>query len=121
MEHRQHNFRGAGGWGLEAVASKRGCSVPQFFIRARDGRIHHIDDGAEYPSAEAALKLGVRGAAAIALDELAAGKQSAAVEVSIELKDGTCILCSVVSLSVSSLTTEYAQGLDSVDEIAAND
>lgn len=72
-----------------------------FFTQLRDSEYYARDDGAEHDSAEAALAAGVHSAMRIATDEIATGCRSAAIEVTIERNDGTCLLNSVVAISVS--------------------
>ena len=76
------------------------------FIHARDGKFNSCDEGAEYDRPEIALAIGIRGAVAIATDEIFEGERSAAVEISVEREDGTQLLRSVIALSVSVLTPE---------------
>ena len=77
--------------------------MPILFIRAVDSQFHFFDEGAEYHQPEAALASGVQSAMALAADEIAAGAQNAAIEISVEREDGTRILRSVVAVSVSTL------------------
>ena len=77
--------------------------MPFFIVRATDSQLQASDDGAEYPRPEAALASGVASAIALAAEEIAAGAQNVAVEVSVEGEDGTKVLRSVVAVSVSSL------------------
>ena len=79
--------------------------MPLLFIHARNSKFCSCDDGAEYDHPEAALASGVQSAITIIGDEINRGERNAAVEISIELEDGTCVLSSVVVLSVSPLIT----------------
>lgn len=75
--------------------------MPLFFIHARNAQFQSQDEGAEYDHPQAALASGILGAMALITDEVNQGERSAAVEVSIQQKDGTEVLCSVVAVSVS--------------------
>ena len=77
--------------------------MPRLFIHATNSKFHSVDEGADYNLPEAALALGIQGAVTILFDELEQGERNAAVEVRIETEDGTPVLRSVVSISVSSL------------------
>ena len=77
--------------------------MPLLFIHARNSEFSSCDEGAEYDHPEAALASGVRSAITIVADEVNRGGLSAAVEISIELEDGTQLLSSVVAVSVSPL------------------
>ena len=74
-----------------------------FFIRARNSKFCSRDEGAEYDRPEAALTSGVQSAITLMADEINQGEQSASVEISVEQEDGTQVLCSVVTISVSAL------------------
>ena len=76
------------------------------FIHARNSQFHSCDEGAEYDRPETALALAVQSAMALITDEVGRGERSAAVEVSIEGKDGKQLLRSVVAVSVSPLLPE---------------
>jgi hypothetical protein len=77
--------------------------MPKLFTHAINSEFRSRDDGNEYDLPEDALKPAIHSAATLALDEILKGKTNAAVEVRIERADGTAVLRSVVSLSVSSL------------------
>ncbi len=72
-----------------------------YFIQLRNSAYRARDDGAEHDSAEAALAAGVHSAMRMATDEIDTGRSSSAIEVTIELSDGTRVLNSVVAVSVS--------------------
>ena len=86
--------------------------MPLLFIHACDSGYHARDEGAEYDTSDAALAMGVKSAVAMATEEIGRGSSSAAVEVSVEQEDGTCLLRSVVAVSVSSLMTVEANSRD---------
>ena len=71
------------------------------FIRAINSEFDSRDNGAEYEMPETALAAGVQSALLIAVDEMQRGRPSTAVEVCIELEDGTAVLRSIVAMSVS--------------------
>ena len=75
----------------------------QLFIHATNSTFFSCDNGAQYERPEDALASGVRSAVALLTDEINQGQQSAAVEISIRLEDGTQMLRSVVSVSVARL------------------
>ena len=77
--------------------------MPLLFIHATNADFRSRDDGTEYDGPEAALAIGVQSAVLMAADEIAQGRPSSAIEVSIEREDGSSILRSVVSISVSPL------------------
>jgi hypothetical protein len=77
--------------------------MPKFYIHAINSEFRSRDEGREYNQPENALIEAVRSAAALAVDEIHKGKMNAAVEVRIEQADGTPLLRSVVSMSVSTL------------------
>ena len=74
-----------------------------FFTQLRNSEYYARDDGSEHDSAEAALAAGVHSAMRMATDEVADGRCSAAIEITIEQNDGTRLLSSVVAISVSSM------------------
>ena len=92
--------------------------MPLFFIHARNSEFRARDNGAEFDTPEAALAMGVKSAIAMAADEIGHGHRSAAVEVNVEQEDGTCLLSSVVAISVSPLIVAE-QGSD--EQLLAND
>ena len=73
------------------------------FIHATNSRFFSCDEGAKYDRPADALAAGVRGAVALLAEEINQGERSAAIEISIQLEDGTQLLRSVVSVCVSSL------------------
>lgn len=73
------------------------------FIHATNTEFRSCDEGAEYEKPADALAVGIRGAVAMLAGELEQGRRSAAIEISVERADGTPMLRSVVSLSVSPL------------------
>ena len=73
------------------------------FIHATNSEFRASDEGAEYEKPADALAVGVRGAVAMLAAEIEQGRRSAAIEISVALTDGTPMLRSVVSLSVSPL------------------
>lgn len=77
--------------------------MPKLYIHAIDSEFHSRDTGNEYDLPEDALPAAVRSAAALAVDEIQKGKTNAAIEVRIEQADGTPLLRSVLSMSVSAL------------------
>ena len=77
--------------------------MPLLFIHLRNSDYCARDEGGEFGSPEAALAAGVQGALGIAADEIGRGSESAAVLVNVEQEDGTRLLTSVVSVSVSPL------------------
>ena len=77
--------------------------MPLLFIHAMNAEFDARDEGTDYDRPEAALECAVRGALALATDEIVRGERSVAVEVSIEREDGTSVLRSVVNVSVSPL------------------
>ena len=92
--------------------------MPRLFIHVRNSAYRSRDEGGEYVTAEAALAAGVRSATTIAADEIGRGQRSTAIEVNIEEADGTCLLTSVVAISVSPLMVA-AQRSD--EPLPAND
>ncbi|MGI4797931.1 MAG: DUF6894 family protein [Janthinobacterium lividum] len=78
------------------------------FIHATDSTFHSRDEGAEYERAEDALAFGVGSAIALIAEEINRGKNSAAVEISVRLEDGTSVLRSVVSVSVARLFPNFS-------------
>lgn len=77
--------------------------MPLLFIHITDSEFFSYDEGVEYDQPADALAAGVRGAVALLADEINQGDCSAAIEISVQLKDGTQLLRSVVSVSVSPL------------------
>ncbi|MFC3123453.1 hypothetical protein ACFOD4_00140 [Pseudoroseomonas globiformis] len=77
--------------------------MPLLYIHARNATFHSCDHGAEYEQPEVALALGIRGAVAMLAEDIAQGVQSSAVEISVEVEDGTQLLRSVVAFSVASM------------------
>ena len=77
--------------------------MPLFIIHTRNSDFHARDEGSDHADAAAALASGVQGAVALAADEIGHGHRSAAVEVNVEEPDGTRLLSSVVTISVSPL------------------
>ncbi|MGR6331410.1 DUF6894 family protein [Sphingomonas sp. XXL09] len=77
--------------------------MSKLYIHAISSEFRSRDDGIEYDQPEDALATAVQSAAAMALDEIYAGKTNAAIEVRIEHADGTPLLRSVVSMSVAAL------------------
>ena len=77
--------------------------MPMLFVHIRNATFHSCDAGIEYDGPESALVEGIRGAVAIIADEINQGARSASVEISVERADGTQLLRSVVSTSVSPL------------------
>ncbi|MGI4795718.1 MAG: DUF6894 family protein [Janthinobacterium lividum] len=73
------------------------------FIHATDTEFFSCDEGAEYDQPADALAEGVRSAVALLADEINQGGRSAAIEISVQLEDGTQLLRSVVSVAVSPL------------------
>jgi hypothetical protein len=73
------------------------------FIHAINAEYQSCDAGAEYGRPEDALAAGVRSAAILVADEIGKGLAAASVEVRVEQADGTPMLRSVVSLSVTPL------------------
>ena len=69
-----------------------------FFTQLRNSEYYARDDGSEHDSAEAALAAGVHSAMRMATDEVAGGRRSAAIEITIERNDGTRLLSSVVAI-----------------------
>ena len=79
----------------------------QLFIHATNSTFFSRDDGAQYERPEDALASGVRSAVALLADEINQGEQTAAVEISIRLEDGTQLLRSVVSVAVARLLPNF--------------
>jgi hypothetical protein len=77
--------------------------MPFLFIRLCNSHFGSVDEGAEYVSKEAAMSAGVRGAVAIAGDEVFGGERAAAVDICIEDQNGKTVLRSVVAILVSPL------------------
>ena len=77
--------------------------MPLLFIKLRNAEYLARDEGYEYENAEAALAAGTRSAINMASDEIDRGSRSAAVMINVEQEDGTRLLSSVVSVSVSPL------------------
>jgi hypothetical protein len=77
--------------------------MPKLYIHAINSDFRSRDDGNEYAQPEDVLPMAIRSAAALAVDEIYKGKTNAAIEVRIEQADGTPLLRSVVSMSVSAL------------------
>jgi hypothetical protein len=77
--------------------------MPKLYIHAINSECRSRDSGSEYDRPEEALSEAVRSAAAMAVDEIHKGKTNVAVEVRIEQADGTPLLRSVLSMSVSAL------------------
>ena len=81
--------------------------MPLLFIHATNAEFDARDEGSEYDNPEAALEAGVRGALALATDEIVCGARNVAVEISVEQEDGTSMLRSVVTVTVSPLMAEW--------------
>jgi len=79
--------------------------MPILFIHATNSTFDSRDNGDEYDRPEAAMTVGIQSALGIAVDEMQDGRASSAVEIRIELEDGTAVLRSVVAVSVSPLQT----------------
>lgn len=77
--------------------------MPKLYIHAINSEFRSRDSGSEYDRPEEALPQALRSAAALAIDEIHKGKTNAAIEVRIEQADGTPLLRSVLSMSVSAL------------------
>ena len=77
--------------------------MPQYFIRALNSHFSSRDGGSDYDQPSTALTSGVGAAVAIAADEIQKGQSNAAVEVTIETLEGTPVLRSVVTLTISPL------------------
>ena len=77
--------------------------MPKLYIHAINSEFRSRDNGSDYDQPEDALPEAVRSAAALAVDEIHKGKTNAAIEVRIEQADGTPLLRSVLSMSVSAL------------------
>ncbi len=77
--------------------------MPLLFVHATNSTFFSCDEGSEYDQPADALAAGVRSAVALLADEVNQGERSAAIEISIQLEDGTQLLRSVVSVSVSPL------------------
>ena len=77
--------------------------MPLLFINIRNSKFHSCDDGNQYNNPEDALVVGLQNAAALLADEVNRGECSAAIEISVEQKDGVRVLCSVMAISVSSM------------------
>lgn len=77
--------------------------MSKLYIHAISSEFSSRDDGIDYDQPEDALATAVQSAAAMALDEIYAGKTNAVIEVRIEHADGTTLLRSVVSMSVAAL------------------
>ena len=77
--------------------------MPLLFIMLRNSEYLARDDGNDYDTAEAALAIGTRSAIDMASDEVVRGSHNAAVMINVEQEDGTRLLSSVVSVSISPL------------------
>ncbi|UAK25511.1 DUF6894 family protein [Sphingomonas nostoxanthinifaciens] len=77
--------------------------MPTLYIHAINSEFRSRDGGSEYDRPEDALTEAIQSAAAMAIDEIHKGKATAAIEVRVEQADGTPLLRSVVSMSVSAL------------------
>ena len=77
--------------------------MPKLYIHAINSEFRSRDSGSEYDRPEEALPQAVRSAAALAIDEIHKGNTNAAIEIRIEKADGTPLLRSIVSMSVSTL------------------
>lgn len=77
--------------------------MSKLYIHIVNSTFHGRDGGGEYDKPADALIPGIDSAVAIAVDEIHKGSANAAVEVRIEQADGTLLLRSVLSLSISNL------------------
>ena len=77
--------------------------MPFLFITLRNSKYLARDDGNDYDTPEVALAFGARSAIDMASDEIERGNRNAAVMINVEQEDGTRLLSSVVSVSVSPL------------------
>ena len=77
--------------------------MPKLSIHVVNSTFTSNDDGAEYPTAEDAMGVGIRSALKIIADEVDAGSRSAAVDVCVRAEDDTAVLRSIVAVSVAPL------------------
>jgi hypothetical protein len=79
--------------------------VPYLTIRAVNSVFEVTDQGGEYPDVDSAYEAAVKGAVAMAAEEIAGGKRVAIIETCIEDEQGKQLTRGVVSVATARLQT----------------
>ena len=79
--------------------------MPYFFIRTVNASFKSRDGGANYETAEEAMKSGSLAALAIVADEMRSGLTAASVEITIEDRNGAPVSRAVMSMAFTQLLT----------------